>query len=142
MVQRAIHTIKCNAIQAWITKRPALSFYLLTLTLSWGYWFALLAQGQRVTPGSAVTHFPGLPGPMLAAMVVTAVVGGRKALHELFGRMFRLADRHPLVSGRTADHATAVAYEPIALERLRGSDVRTAIPMANILDRDHCQQLR
>ena len=27
---------------------------------------------------------------MLAAMVVTAVVGGRKALHELFGRMFRL----------------------------------------------------
>ena len=84
-----------NAMRMWIAKRPAVSFYVLTLTLSWGYWLTLLAQGQRVEPGSAVTHFPGLLGPMLAAMAVTAVIGGRKALHELIGRMFRLGPHWP-----------------------------------------------
>ena len=61
-MHRTTHTSKSNAIKAWITQRPALSLYLLTLTLSWSYWFTLLAQGQHVTPGSAVTHFPGLHG--------------------------------------------------------------------------------
>ena len=79
-----------NAVRAWIAKWPAVSFYLRTLTLSWGYWLTLLGQGRRVVPGSVVTHFPGLLGPMLAAMAVTAVIGGRKGLHELLGRMFRL----------------------------------------------------
>ena len=49
------------------------SVYLLTLTLSWGYWLTLLAQSRSVVSVSAVTHLPGLLGPMLAAMLVTAV---------------------------------------------------------------------
>ena len=80
-------------MRTWIAERPAVSFYLLTLTLSWGYWLALLAQGRRVGPGGEATHFPGLLGPMLAAMAVTAVIGGRKALRELLVRMFRLGPR-------------------------------------------------
>ena len=82
-------------MRTWIAKWPALSFYVLTLALSWGYWLTLLAQGRRVAPGSVVTHFPGLLGPMLAAMAVTAVIGGRPALHELFGRMFQLGPHWP-----------------------------------------------
>jgi uncharacterized protein len=77
-------------MKAWVTKHPALSFYMLTLTLSWGYWLTLLAQGGRVMPGSTVTHFPGLLGPMLAAIIITAVIGGHQALQELVDRMFRL----------------------------------------------------
>ena len=84
-----------NVMRTWIAKRPALSFYLLTLALSWGYWLTLLAQGRRVEPGSGVTHFPGLLGPILAAFAVTAVIGGRRGLGELFGRMFRLGPRLP-----------------------------------------------
>jgi uncharacterized protein len=80
-------------MRAWISKRPAMSFYMLTLALSWGYWLTLLALGRRVAPGSGVTHFPGLLGPMLAAMAVTALIGGRKAVRELFGRMFGLGPR-------------------------------------------------
>jgi len=83
------------AMRTWIAKHPAVSFYVLTLTLSWGYWLTLLAQGRRVEPGSAVTHFPGLLGPMLAAMAITAAIGGRGALRELFGRMFRLGPHWP-----------------------------------------------
>ena len=82
-------------MRTWIAKWPSISFYVITLALSWSYWISLLAQGQRVGPGSGVTHFPGLLGPMLAAMAVTAVIGGHKALHELVGRMFRLGPHWP-----------------------------------------------
>jgi membrane protease YdiL (CAAX protease family) len=87
-----------------------MSFYLLTLTLSWGYWLTLLAKGLRVAPDS-IAHFPGLLGPMLAAIAVTAVIGGRKALRELFARMVWLGPRwisklmlalSPLVLGAVA----------------------------------------
>jgi membrane protease YdiL (CAAX protease family) len=94
-VRMAARACESNAVRAWIAKWPAVSFYVLTLTLSWGYWLTLLAQGQRVEPGSAATHFPGLLGPMLAAIAVTAVVGGRRALRELLGRMFRLGPHWP-----------------------------------------------
>jgi uncharacterized protein len=105
----------------WIAKRPAASFYVLTLTLSWGYWLTLLAQGRRVEPGSAVTHFPGLLGRMLAAMAATAAIGGRRALIELFGRMFRLGSHgpsrlmlalSPLVLGAVAFAATRFLGKP------------------------------
>jgi uncharacterized protein len=151
MVQSTTHTSKSNAIKAWITQRPALSFYLLTLTLSWGYWFTLLAQGQRVKPGSAVTHFPGLLGPMLAAMVVTAVVGGRKALHELFGRMFRLGPHGAfklmlalsplalgavawvaiLLLGKTPPSAAALAHFPGLPEHWPLAGVAAALILVN-----------
>ena len=107
VAQSTAHASESNAVRAWIAKWPAVSFYVLTLTLSWGYWLTLLAQGWRVVPGSAVTHFPGLLGPMLAAMAVTAVIGGRKALHELFGRMFQLRPHWP--------SKLMLAFTPLAL---------------------------
>lgn len=82
--------LSANISRACITQRPALSFYLLTLLLSWGYWLTLLAFGLRVEPGSGVTHFPGLLGPMLAAMIVSTVIGGRNELRELIMRIFYL----------------------------------------------------
>ena len=111
-----------KGVRAWIAKRPAVSFYVLTLTLSWSYWLTLLAQGRRVVPGGAVTHFPGLLGPMLAAIIVTAVIGGRRALLELFGRMFRPGPQwpwkvmlalSPLVLGAVAFGAIRVLGMPL-----------------------------
>jgi uncharacterized protein len=69
--------------------KQAISFYLLTLVLSWGYWLTLLGHGVKVD-SSSVAHFPGLLGPMLAAVSVTALFGGRDAIRELFKRLFRL----------------------------------------------------
>ena len=96
-----------------------MSFYVLALILSWGYWLTLLAQGRRVVPGGAVTHFPGLLGPMLAAMAVTAVVGGRKALHELFRRMFRLGP-HGFSNLMWAASPLALGAVAIATMRILG----------------------
>ncbi len=107
MKQDSAHTTQSIAIKGWIARHPVLASYVLTLTFSWGYWFSLLAQGLHVRPGSGVTHFPGLLGPMLAAIVVTAVLGERMALRELFGRMFRLGS-HGAVK-------LALALSPLAL---------------------------
>lgn len=110
-------------MRRWVAKRPAASFYLATLTLSWGYWFTLLAQGQRVEAGSGATHFPGLLGPLLAAIAVTAVIGGKKGLRELFGRMFRLGPRwlsktmlalSPLALGAVALAVMQLVGKPLA----------------------------
>ena len=46
VMQTALRACKSNAVRAWIAKWPVVSFYVLTLTLSWGYWLTLLAQGQ------------------------------------------------------------------------------------------------
>ena len=121
MIQNTANIHKFNAAEAWMTQRPALSFYLLTLTLSWGYWLTLLALNTRVGSGSGA-HFPGLLGPMLAAIAVTALIGGREALLRLFRRMFRLGPNwaadlmlaiSPLALGAAAYIATVVLGKPL-----------------------------
>jgi uncharacterized protein len=69
--------------------KQALSFYLLTLVLSWGYWLTLQWHGVKID-SSSVAHFPGLLGPMLAAIAVTSMFGDRDSIRELFKRMFWL----------------------------------------------------
>ena len=58
-------------------------FFLLACAFSWAYWvpLALLAPG--------VTHVPGLLGPMLAAVVLTAVEDGGGGLRDLLSRATR-----------------------------------------------------
>jgi uncharacterized protein len=117
-------------MRTWITQRPVVSFYVLALTLSWGYWLALLAQGRRVVPGSVVTHFPGLLGPMLAAMLVTAAIRGRKGLQALLGRMTRLGPHWP--------SSLALALSPLVLGAcavLVLASVGQAVPSANAFAR-------
>ncbi len=51
VAQSTAHAAESNVMTAWVAKWPAVSFYTLTLALSWGYWLTLLAQGRRVEPG-------------------------------------------------------------------------------------------
>ncbi|MFT7772232.1 CPBP family intramembrane glutamic endopeptidase [Roseateles sp.] len=61
----------------------------LTLGLSWGYWLGLLAMGLRVGPGSAATHFPGLLGPLVAALIVVTLESGPRGTRGWIVRAFR-----------------------------------------------------
>lgn len=95
------------AFRKWFVARPVLAFYLLTLLFSWAYWFALLADGQQVRPGSAATHLPGLMGPMIAAVIVTALAYGRDGLRELL--------RSAVVLPRPRLRNAAMALSPVAI---------------------------
>ena len=65
-------------------------FTTLAFMFSWGYWGALIGMGLRVTPGSNVSHLPGLFGPALAAIITIAVFDGTKALRDLMARSVRI----------------------------------------------------
>lgn len=71
-------------------------FYLAALGLSWGYWLALIARGEVVSPVSGATHLPGLAGPLFAAILTTAIFDGRHGLVDLARRCFRLPRRSGL----------------------------------------------
>ena len=53
----------------------------------------MLTAGQTVGPGSTASHLPGLMGPMIAALAVTALSEGRQGLADLASRMVRNPSR-------------------------------------------------
>jgi membrane protease YdiL (CAAX protease family) len=66
-----------------VRRHPLGAFYLLTFLISWGYWV------PDAIGGGHASHFPGLLGPILAAIVVTGLTRGRAGLRDLASRMFR-----------------------------------------------------
>lgn len=71
-------------------RRPVAWFFVLAYVASWSWWVPLALQGETVRVGDGwPTHLPGLLGPAVAAMVVTALVDGRRGLRGLVGRCLR-----------------------------------------------------
>jgi membrane protease YdiL (CAAX protease family) len=72
-----------RGVVAAVRRHPLGAFYLLTFALSWAYWVPdVLAGGHR-------SHFPGLLGPAIAAIVITGLTRGRAGLRDLGSRMLR-----------------------------------------------------
>ncbi|SEO84527.1 CPBP family intramembrane glutamic endopeptidase [Trujillonella endophytica] len=63
-----------------VRDRPLVAYVVLAVALSWAWWVPVALAG-----GTA-SHVPGLVGPMLAALLVTAATGGRAGLRRLRGR--------------------------------------------------------
>ena len=72
-----------RGVVAAVRRHPLGAFYLLTFALSWTSWVPdMLAGGHR-------SHFPGLLGPAIAAIVITGLTRGRAGLRDLGSRMRR-----------------------------------------------------
>lgn len=82
-------------MRQWISKRPIITYYLVTLIISWGYWLTLLALGKHVEPGSSTSHLPGLLGPLLSTMIVTTYINGKAGIAELMSRILRWRSAWP-----------------------------------------------
>ena len=67
-----------------VRKHPVVSFFVIAYGLSWAYWIPLAIARVHVSPGSRVTHFPGLLGPALAAFIVTGLTDGMRGILGLF----------------------------------------------------------
>lgn len=72
-------------------RHPLLVFIALAYAFSWCYWIPLVIRGARITPGGAVTHFPGLLGPALAAFGTTGLIGGLDGVRELTLRLIKVS---------------------------------------------------
>ncbi|NNU28480.1 CPBP family intramembrane glutamic endopeptidase [Isoptericola sediminis] len=74
----------------WVVAHPPAAYVVLAYVLSWGYWVPLALGGQTVEAGvGRPSQLPGLLGPLVAAVVVTALVDGRAGLADLGRRMTR-----------------------------------------------------
>jgi membrane protease YdiL (CAAX protease family) len=71
-----------NRVISLVKQYPLASFLILTYLLSWWAWPVYLAN-----PGFPLPLLPA--GPMLAALVITAVSDGRSGLKDLLSRTFR-----------------------------------------------------
>lgn len=79
-----------TSAQRLVRTHLLLTFLLLAYALSWACWLPVAVSGGIVRPGQGIpTHFPGLLGPMLAAIIVTALTEGRVGLQDLLARMAR-----------------------------------------------------
>ena len=72
-----------RGVVAAVRRHPLGAFYLLTFALSWAYWV------PDMLAGSHLSHFPGLLGPAIAAIVITWLTRGRAGLRDLGWRMLR-----------------------------------------------------
>jgi len=66
-----------------VRRHPLAAYFLLAYTFSWSYWLPVALTGGHLS------HFPGLLGPMLSALLVTTIAQGRTGLRELLSRMGR-----------------------------------------------------
>ena len=92
-------------MRKWLTgamrRHSVVAYFVIAYLISWAIWIPMAALGARVYQGAAwPTHTPGLVGPIAAAFVMWAVVGGRPAIKDLQRRMvrWRVAPRWYLVA--------------------------------------------
>jgi membrane protease YdiL (CAAX protease family) len=71
-----------------VVRHPLAAYVGLAYAISWAWWIPLAVDDRSVRPGAGwPTHIPGLMGPLLAAVIVTWIVGGRDGLADLWSRV-------------------------------------------------------
>jgi membrane protease YdiL (CAAX protease family) len=88
-------------IFAVMRRHTVISYFVIAYAFSWAIWIPMALAGMRIYQGSAwPNHIPGVFGPLVAAFVMSAVVGGWAAVKDLLSRMarWRVAPRWYLVA--------------------------------------------
>lgn len=81
---------RSGPVRVLTSRHPLLVFFSLAYLISWSWWVPLALRGGVVRTGVGwPTHLPGLVGPAVAAVLVTAAVDGRPGLRELARRTAR-----------------------------------------------------
>lgn len=79
-----------SKVRSWVATHPLVTYVALAYGLSWSSWLPMALSGARTRAGLGwPTHLPGLLGPAVAAVIVTALVSGRDGLRDLAGRSWR-----------------------------------------------------
>lgn len=70
-----------------LRRSPLLLYVVLAYAVSWSWWIPMALTGVTARPGQGwPTHLPGLMGPAIAAIAVTAIVDGTAGLRDLGSR--------------------------------------------------------
>lgn len=94
-----------SALARSLSRHPLAWFFGLAYLLTWSQWIPLAVAGRVVDVGPAPSHFPGLWGPCVAALLLTSATLGRPGVLDLLRRMARW---------RVSVRWYAVALSPLA----------------------------
>ncbi len=72
-----------------ISRYPVVAFFLIAYAFSWTIGALLIADHQGALSAPQALHYISAFGPALAALIVTALIGGRAGLVELGRRVVR-----------------------------------------------------
>jgi membrane protease YdiL (CAAX protease family) len=76
--------------RAYASRHPMAVYVVVAYMLSWSWWVPMAIGGATTRPGQGwPTHVPGLMGPAIAAIVVTALTNGSPGLRDLAARLTR-----------------------------------------------------
>ena len=79
-----------STIRSHCRRRPVIAFVVLACAVSWTWWVTSWLLVGPVTRGHPwPTQLPGLLGPAIAAVLVTAATDGREGLADLGARLTR-----------------------------------------------------
>lgn len=75
---------------AALRRHTVISYFVIAYAFSWAIWIPMALANLRAYQGSPwPNHIPGLFGPMVAAFVMSAIVGGGVRVKDLLARMVR-----------------------------------------------------
>lgn len=78
-----------HPVRRLVARRPVTAYLVLACAASWAWWVPMALTGAVSRPGTGwPTHLPGLLGPALAAVAVTALVDGKPGLADLGRRLW------------------------------------------------------
>ena len=81
---------RSTALLANLRRHSVVSYFVIAFAVSWATWIPMALARVRVIQASAwPTHVPGIIGPIVAAFVMSAVVGGGAGVKDLVSRMGR-----------------------------------------------------
>lgn len=83
-------TRSVTTVRGWVSAHRLTTYVVLAYVLSWAYWVPLALGSRSVETGVGwPTQVPGLAGPAISAVIVTAVASGRAGLAGLWQRVTR-----------------------------------------------------
>jgi membrane protease YdiL (CAAX protease family) len=89
--------LSASPIVSWLRRHQLLVFFALTFAFTWGLWFLFIASRANILPlklassspvATFLIQFAGW-GPAISALVLTALIGGKRGIGELFSRLLR-----------------------------------------------------
>ena len=78
-----------NFLSTWAKRHQLVLFFGLANTVSWAIWAPLVIQHPLPTSNLSYLHLAGDAGPMVSALVLTAVVTGKVGTREIVRRMVK-----------------------------------------------------
>ena len=81
-----------SSLKRLVKEHPLVVYFVMAFGISWILWIPLVASAHGLLAGGnafSYFHLLGSLGPMLAALIVTGIVGGAVGLRELGARMVK-----------------------------------------------------